>query len=83
MPIPPRWVDAAYGLRVDGVDALEPFAHAFTHFTLAVTPWRVRVKGAATRAGQRPATWLALRDAPEAALPAPVKKLLARLARGA
>ncbi|MDH5263240.1 MAG: A/G-specific adenine glycosylase [Betaproteobacteria bacterium] len=80
---PAGWVGTAYGLRVDGVDALEPFAHAFTHFTLAVTPWRVRVKGAAAREGGRPSSWLALRDAPGAALPAPVKKLLARLARGA
>ncbi len=74
---------AITGLRVDGVEALEPFRHAFTHFTLAVTPWLVRVKGRAARAGEPGTHWLPLQEAREAALPAPVKVLLGRLAQPA
>lgn len=76
---PAGTVEEAYGLRVEAVEALEPFTHAFTHFTLAVTPWLVTVKGAA-RAGAEPAAmWLPLQEAGGAALPAPIKKLLAGL----
>jgi A/G-specific adenine glycosylase len=77
---PARWVGKTLRLRVERVEALEPFTHAFTHFTLAVAPWLVEVAGDASVAGEPFAMWLALQDAPSAALPAPVKKLLARLA---
>jgi A/G-specific adenine glycosylase len=65
---------------VEDVAKLEPFTHAFTHFTLAVTPWLVRVKGKHDAAGAGGTIWLALPEAGTAALPAPVKRLLARLA---
>jgi A/G-specific adenine glycosylase len=85
LPEVPAGDDAAkrvrreYGLRVEAVEELEPFRHAFTHFTLAVKPWLVRVKGGLAPAREPFATWLALQEAPGAALPAPVKRLLARL----
>ena len=79
---PAAWVAKKLGLRVEGVDALEPFTHAFTHFTLAVTPWLVRVKGSRPAAGEAFAMWLPLQEAGTAALPAPVKSLLARIPRG-
>ena len=72
-----------YGLRVASVEALEPFRHAFTHFTLEVEPWLVHAKGELAPAHERLAMWLSLQDAPGAGLPAPVKSLLARLARPA
>jgi A/G-specific adenine glycosylase len=79
---PADWVAAKFGLRVEGVEALEPFTHAFTHFTLGVTPWLVRAGGPGP--SREPfAMWLALQEAPQAALPAPVKRLLARLLREA
>jgi len=68
-----------YGLRVESVQELEPFRHAFTHFTLAVKPWLVRAKGDLGPAREPVAMWLALQDAQDAGLPAPVKRLLARL----
>ena len=80
---PAAWAAKTLGLRVAGLDALEPFTHAFTHFTLGVTPWLVRLKGAAPAAGEAFTMWLALQEADAAALPAPVKKLLARLPREA
>ena len=56
------------------LDALPPFEHAFTHFTLEVSPWRVHP----CRPPLLPpgSTWLALTDVSGAALPSPVKSLL-------
>ena len=73
------------GIRAVAAEALPPFRHAFTHFTLAVTPWLLRAGRKAARAGEPSgSTWLALEDAPSAALPSSVKRLLASLAdRGA
>jgi A/G-specific adenine glycosylase len=76
---PAQQVRSAYGLRVESAQALEPFRHAFTHFTLAVTPWLVRAKAGTAPAREPFALWLPLQEVPGAALPAPVKRLLARL----
>jgi A/G-specific adenine glycosylase len=58
-----------------GAQRLEPFTHAFTHFTLEVVPWRVRGRSRI----RRPNTvWLPLSDIEGAALPSPVRKLLRR-----
>ena len=73
----------AWGLEMTRAKKLEAFAHAFSHFTLEVTPWRVDVKRGERIAGDRPATWLALSETASAALPAPVKSLLADLSRSA
>ncbi len=68
-----------WGLRARRIEALPPFEHAFTHFTLEVRPLRVAVaRGGAPRAGSN-ALWLALSDLPGAALPSPVRKLLQRV----
>ncbi len=61
-------------------EELEPFRHAFTHFTLAVhavAGARERRPGAG--AGSRSRCGSRLQDAQDAGLPAPVKRLLARL----
>jgi A/G-specific adenine glycosylase len=61
------------GKRPRGAKALEPIEHGFTHFRLRIRPLLVETKrGAAGR-------WLRLDEAERAALPAPVKTLLARL----
>jgi len=73
----------AWGLEMTRAKKLEAFEHAFSHFTLEVTPWRVDVKHGARVAGDRPTTWLALSETASAALPAPVKSLLADLSRSA
>ena len=71
----------ALGIRAAGAEALPPFRHAFTHFTLAVTPWLLRAGRKAARAREPSGlTWLALDEVRSAALPAPVKRLLAGLA---
>lgn len=72
---------AAWGLEAADVRALPPFEHAFTHFTLEVTPWLMGVRGSSSLAADKRATWLALADLAGAALPAPVRRLLASLPR--
>jgi A/G-specific adenine glycosylase len=61
-----------------GAKALAPIEHGFTHFRLRIRPLLCDVKTAPRRTGR----WLKLEEAPRAALPAPVKSLLARLREG-
>jgi A/G-specific adenine glycosylase len=68
-----------WGLAASKVEALPPFEHAFTHFTLEVTPWRVWLARGAKLAGSRASTWMPLAEVAGAALPAPVKRLLVSL----
>ncbi len=68
-----------WGLRAAEVHALAPFEHAFTHFTLEVTPWRVRAQRATRLAEGRAGAWFALDDLHGAALPSPVRRLLAAI----
>jgi A/G-specific adenine glycosylase len=67
-----------YGIEAASVAALQPFEHAFTHFTLEVSPWRIEACRQPAIAAEKALTWLALDDLAGCALPAPVRKLLAR-----
>jgi A/G-specific adenine glycosylase len=68
-----------WGLEAAEVEPMEPFEHAFTHFTLEVAPWRMHVRRATALAEGKPAAWLPLTELAGAALPSPVRKLLAKL----
>ena len=61
------------GRRGRSLPAIE---HGFTHFRLHIRPLLHEVK----TAGAAPGLWLDIDDASQAAVPAPVKKLLLRLA---
>ena len=61
------------GKRPRGAKALEPIEHGFTHFRLRIRPLLVETRH------EREGRWLRLDEADSAALPAPVKTLLARL----
>jgi A/G-specific adenine glycosylase len=63
------------GKRPRGAQALEPIEHGFTHFRLRIQPLLLENRGQSPITGR----WLKLEDAERAALPAPVKTLLARL----
>ncbi len=65
-----------WGIDAARLERLEPFEHAFTHFTLEVEPWRVRIAKSTRVAEGKSAIWMPLSDVAGAALPAPVKKLL-------
>lgn len=73
--------DAAQACRVLGVAPAETlrlpaFSHTFTHFKLHVEPWHVQAGALALREGGHPQVWLPAGELADAALPAPVKKLL-------
>ena len=58
---------------------LEPLQHGFTHFGLLIRPVVCRVTQRTPQLAQPGQLWLTLPDAQDAAIPAPVKKLLQRL----
>jgi A/G-specific adenine glycosylase len=59
--------------------ALPPIEHGFTHFSLTIHPQRVAVRQWPLRAEAPGLLWLTRDDALAAALPAPIRKLLAAL----
>ncbi|MFP5380996.1 MAG: A/G-specific adenine glycosylase [Gammaproteobacteria bacterium] len=66
-----------YGFDIRTPRSLPPLRHSFTHFLLHIEPLEIRVaQRHDTPPGQH---WLALEDAVDAALPTPVRTLLARL----
>lgn len=68
------------GLEVRGTRRLPAFVHAFTHFRLRVDPWLVDVADGPGRvAGDTGRRWLAPAEVDDAALPAPIRTLLAAL----
>jgi A/G-specific adenine glycosylase len=79
----PREALATRGLATGEPRALPVVTHPFTHFTLQATPWLAKARSRAVLPADRESRWLALAEAPEAALPAPVKRLLAALPRSA
>jgi A/G-specific adenine glycosylase len=72
--------EAGAGARA-GAEALQPFTHVFTHFKLRITPYRIRLARRHAFAGEARHIWRAQTDLVDAALPAPVKKLLLGLYR--
>lgn len=68
------------GYSVDNCEALPGLVHGFTHFRLTISPWRVDVLRPA-RAEEPGRLWLPLDDLEGAALPTPVRRILASLAR--
>ena len=78
-----RFARAHYGCVVAGVEHLGTVKHAFTHFTLDITPIVARVASAQPRAAQPGVMWLPLADAADAAVPTPVRRLLGALGASA
>jgi len=72
-----------FGCGVRRTERLAPMRHAFTHFTLEIQPLLADVERPANHAAEPGSVWLPLASAATAALPAPVKRLLVRLAASA
>jgi A/G-specific adenine glycosylase len=53
--------------------------HGFTHFNLTISPQRVRVRALVPRAAEPTHQWLQLDAAKDAAIPAPVRRILESL----
>jgi A/G-specific adenine glycosylase len=75
---PASHCDAHFGLTVQAQLPLNDFSHSFTHFKLHIQP--VQVQLAPRRTSPPGRVWLHPTDALDAALPAPVRKLVAQLA---
>jgi len=69
-----------YGAAVATHEAMPKIAHGFTHFKLDIVPHKLVIARVAPRAAAPGVMWLALDDALGAALPAPVRRILAALA---
>ena len=77
--------DAARSTPAFGADwskrtSLDVVEHGFTHYHLTIQPISLRVTKRPSQLEEPGRMWLLLEDAQDAALPAPVKKLLTRLA---
>ncbi|MGZ8967435.1 MAG: A/G-specific adenine glycosylase [Gallionella sp.] len=59
--------------------ALTPFTHTFTHFKLHITPVLLQVAHKPLRVQQADAVWFKLDEALQAAIPTPVRMMLAQL----
>jgi A/G-specific adenine glycosylase len=76
-----RVIARAYGCTATRLDGLPVVEHGFTHFRLRAQPYLVRARRVSPRAEEGGRLWIDLADAPHAAVPAPVKKLLLALGK--
>lgn len=68
-----------YGVKISKHAALAPIAHSFTHFRLEIEPQRIAVASLLPRAASPGAVWLPIAEALVAAIPTPVRKIIAAL----
>jgi A/G-specific adenine glycosylase len=66
-----------FGCTIAGARQFAKLRHGFTHFTLEITALVASVSRVAPSAAHPKNVWLSFADALEAALPAPVRKILA------
>ncbi|MCF8162628.1 MAG: A/G-specific adenine glycosylase [Sulfuritalea sp.] len=62
--------------EVEAISVMPEFTHAFSHYKLKVVPLRVKMRRVCMIAAQANYQWLPAAKLKEAALPAPIKKLL-------
>lgn len=68
-----------FGGHVLKVKKLPTIRHGFTHFTLDIRPLHVQVSARTPHIAEPGQVWLPLGDARQAAIPVPVRKILAQL----
>ncbi len=68
-----------YGVQIAAAVAMPPIAHAFTHFKLTIEPHRIEVARVALYAAHPGVVWLPLAQALNAAIPAPVRRILSAI----
>lgn len=78
-----EWAARRYGLRISGWQALAGLKHVFTHFTLELRPELLRADMAAPHCSEDGPVWQALECLADAALPAPIRRILEALPPGA
>jgi len=78
----PAGVAERLGCRSRAARSLPTLTHTFTHFRLEIRPWLLTVDRCAVVAESGGRVWLTPEEAIEAAIPTPVRRLLAELAAG-
>ena len=69
---------ARFGIVADSSAAMERVEHGFTHYSLSIFPLRISVGRKPDLAAERGISWLTAGAAATAALPAPVKRIIAQ-----
>ena len=65
-----------FGAQIDAVERLADVEHGFTHFSLTISPRRLKVSALQMRAAEGQHQWLEIAKVREAAIPSPVKRIL-------
>ena len=68
-----------FGAHVLEVRKLPTIGHGFTHFTLDIRPLHVQISALVPHAAEPGQVWVPLSEAGRAAIPVPVRKILAQL----
>jgi A/G-specific adenine glycosylase len=68
-----------FGAQIGEVRRLKLIEHGFTHYKLDIQPLRLQVAALAPRSAEPGHIWLPVEEAREAAIPAPVKRILSQL----
>ena len=68
-----------FGAHATEIEELAAIAHGFTHFSLDIRPLRVKVSALVPSAAEPGLVWLPFAEARTAAIPAPVRRILAAL----
>ncbi|HEY6240486.1 MAG TPA: A/G-specific adenine glycosylase [Burkholderiales bacterium] len=76
---PGEYCGRRFGAKLAGAERLPLLRHEFTHFTLNIAPLVCRLDSASHCAAEPGQIWLLLEEADKAAVPSPVRKLLAAL----
>lgn len=76
----PAWVAQRSGIATGPVQPLAPLTHTFTHFVLELQPLLLHAAAARGLADDGTLSWLPLAARADAALPAPVRRILDGLA---
>jgi A/G-specific adenine glycosylase len=77
-----RYCSSRFGMEVKPLPPMDEFHHTFTHFKLRIRPLPLRVVSLSSKAAlERDAEvkWFTRDDALDAAIPAPVRKLVAKI----
>ena len=73
-----RWLAERFGVAAQSINRGEVLRHTFTHFVLDITPACIALPGDAMPTLTDAQQWVPMTALAEAALPAPVRSLLAR-----
>ena len=74
-----KYSQEAFRVSAETVEILPILEHTFTHFKLLISPCLVTVRKPSNEATLPEGVWLAMEEAVDAAIPAPVRKLLLQI----